>query len=76
MMADWPTFRKIYATAVPLLKGGRCCESEAHLKNFGKRSYIKMMNSTLAEMLEWLRDINYGKWIQHSTVVYCTSTPQ
>ena len=35
-----------------------------------------MMSSTLAEMLEWLRDLNYGKWIQHSTVVYCTSTPQ
>ena len=28
VMADWPTFRKIYATAVSLLKGGRCCESE------------------------------------------------
>ena len=85
VLADWNSFRKIFVTALPLLRAAgpnlklilsplpryvvaKCCQDLNHIRNFGKKTDVKQMGSTLADLRDWIDDLAHGKRLKNYKV--------
>ena len=82
VLADWNSFRKIFVTALPLLRAAgpnlklilsplpryvvaKSCQDLNHIRHFGKKTDVKQMGSTLADLRDWIDDLAHGKRLKN-----------
>jgi hypothetical protein len=55
----------------PLLRyiGSKCCDSDAHIVNFGEKRYFEKLGAGLGEITDWMKELAHSKRIKNYKIM-------